>query len=52
MKSFKLLCVDCGSEVGETACEITATSYHLCDSCNSDYLNRVDKRKDVCVTAH
>lgn len=37
---YKLLCVDCGNEVGGTDCEITATSYHLCDSCHGDDLNR------------
>lgn len=36
--SFKILCVDCHSEVGETDCELTAQGYHLCEPCHKDDL--------------
>jgi len=33
-RELEIRCTDCNAEVGTTTCEITATSFHLCESCH------------------
>ena len=39
--TFRITCCECGGTVGETDCEITATSFHHCDRCHTEYLAEV-----------
>jgi hypothetical protein len=31
--TYEIHCVECGTSIGVTSCEITATSMHLCEPC-------------------
>ena len=41
MPPYRITCCECGGTVGETDCEITATSPHHCDRCHDEYLAEV-----------
>ena len=42
--AFRITCCECGGKVGETDCEITATSFHHCDQCHTEYLAEVSAK--------
>jgi hypothetical protein len=31
--TYEVTCIECGTTIGVTSCEITATSMSLCESC-------------------